>query len=225
MPLLAAVEADDQPWVPTKTPPVYAPKFDGHYAEPSYRYRYGVNQPSKKLYFSKEEQRRDGRTAGSYSVLLPDSRVQTVTYTVEGDSGFQAKVTYSGQARYPAPEPPTLRPPPPYPYDDDDGKVVVKPLPGVVKAPPGYDDSVRHFVRALPGVVKKPPGYDDSVRHFIRALPGVVKKPPGDDDGVRHIVRALPGVVKKPPSDDDGYRTPYQSTPSLPKQIWREDVA
>ena len=43
----------------------------------------------------------DGREVqGRYSVLLPDGRLQTVSYSVEGDSGFVADVTYEGEAKF-----------------------------------------------------------------------------------------------------------------------------
>ncbi|KAF0288309.1 Pro-resilin [Amphibalanus amphitrite] len=38
---------------------------------------------------------------GQYSVLLPDGRLQTVSYAVDGDSGFVADVQYEGEARFP----------------------------------------------------------------------------------------------------------------------------
>ncbi|KAK3876508.1 hypothetical protein Pcinc_018699 [Petrolisthes cinctipes] len=48
--------------------------------------------------FSRQEAREGNRTEGSYSILLPDGRLQTVTYYVDGDSGFVAEVSYDGEA-------------------------------------------------------------------------------------------------------------------------------
>ncbi|MCL4157265.1 UNVERIFIED_CONTAM: hypothetical protein GTU68_013682, partial [Idotea baltica] len=36
---------------------------------------------------------------GEYHVLLPDGRVQIVTYIVNGEDGFKADVSYDGEAR------------------------------------------------------------------------------------------------------------------------------
>ena len=56
--------------------------------------------------YNHQETRDGDSTEGSYSVALPDGRVQTVTYTVNGDGGFVAEVSYEGEAQYPeAPAP------------------------------------------------------------------------------------------------------------------------
>lgn len=46
-------------------------------------------------HFNQQETRRKGVTRGSYSVLLPDGRLQTVNYYVDSKSGYVAEVSYS----------------------------------------------------------------------------------------------------------------------------------
>ncbi|XP_066966816.1 cuticle protein 18.6-like [Macrobrachium rosenbergii] len=62
----------------------------------------------------------DGKVVtGDYHVLLPDGRVQTVTYTAGGYNGYQAQVAYQGEGKYPdakpyAPAPSYAAPKPTY---------------------------------------------------------------------------------------------------------------
>merc|ERR1711881_559804 len=51
--------------------------------------------------FGASENRDGYLTSGKYVVALPDGRVQTVTYTVDGGAGYVADVTYEGVAQYP----------------------------------------------------------------------------------------------------------------------------
>ena len=39
---------------------------------------------------------------GSFTIALPDGRIQTTTYTADGQNGFIAEVSYKGTAQYPA---------------------------------------------------------------------------------------------------------------------------
>merc|ERR1712001_772056 len=71
---------------------------------PVYNYQYGVNdQGYSNSVFSQSEQRDGANAGGEYRVNLPDGRVQIVTYTA-GPEGYNAAVTYEGEAQYP-PEP------------------------------------------------------------------------------------------------------------------------
>ncbi|XP_050705287.1 cuticle protein 7-like [Eriocheir sinensis] len=94
---------------PSYTPkPSYAPRPSYHapaqYADthPQYNTKYAVKDDYAGLNFGAQEARDGYDTQGSYSVLLPDGRLQTVTYYVNGDSGYVAEVTYEGEAQYPA---------------------------------------------------------------------------------------------------------------------------
>ena len=45
------------------------------------------------------EQREGDVTYGQYYVHLPDGRLQLVTYSVDGSSGYVADVSYEGEAK------------------------------------------------------------------------------------------------------------------------------
>ncbi|XP_045107125.1 cuticle protein 19.8-like [Portunus trituberculatus] len=69
-----------------------------------YSYNYGVNDEFGNN-FGHGENRQGDNTDGSYSVVLPDGRTQTVEYSVSGDSGFLANVQYAGNAQFPQAQP------------------------------------------------------------------------------------------------------------------------
>merc|ERR1712158_51227 len=75
----------------------------GDLAEVSpYTYNYGVADDYSKAAFSQTESNDGtGVVEGSYSVNLPDGRVQTVTYHANDVDGYVAEVSYAGEAQYP----------------------------------------------------------------------------------------------------------------------------
>ena len=92
----------------------------GDLAEPSpYTYTYAVADDYSKANFNQQESN-DGNSnvQGSYSVALPDGRIQTVKYTSNGYDGLVADVTYEGTAQYPEAKPyhpaPAYKPAPVY---------------------------------------------------------------------------------------------------------------
>merc|ERR1712106_1236064 len=84
--------------------------------EPSpYTYEYGVHDDYTGTTFN-AEQHGDGHSnvEGSYSVALPDGRVQHVSYHSDPYGGYVADVTYEGTAQYVHQQPPHQQPPPEY---------------------------------------------------------------------------------------------------------------
>merc|ERR1719309_1164540 len=99
-----------------KAPVVHAAGYkQPAYEEPAvYAYNYAVADDYSGAQFNAGENRDGYATTGSYSVALPDGRLQTVNYNVaDAYSGYVADVTYSGEAKY-APAPAPYKPAPAY---------------------------------------------------------------------------------------------------------------
>merc|ERR1712088_257710 len=73
----------------------------GPIVPPVYNYNYAVKDDYSGSIFTAAEERDNYNAAGSYSVNLPDGRVQIVSYSVNGpDGGYVADVKYEGEAQY-----------------------------------------------------------------------------------------------------------------------------
>merc|ERR550525_937749 len=82
---------------PVYKAPVY--KEDPH----PYSYKYGVHDEYSGANFNADETADGhGNVEGSYSVLLPDGRVQHVKYHADHHTGYVADVPYEGTAHHPS---------------------------------------------------------------------------------------------------------------------------
>ena len=70
---------------------------------------YIVDDEESETSFGHKSSSDGDQVTGQYRVLLPDGRTQIVTYTADKENGFQAEVTYEGEAKPWVP-----------PTDDDD---------------------------------------------------------------------------------------------------------
>ena len=67
-----------------------------------YQYNYGVSDAYSGSQFTEAQaQDEKGVVVGSYSVALPDGRLQVVKYTADPYGGYVAEVSYEGQAVFP----------------------------------------------------------------------------------------------------------------------------
>nr|XP_040581057.1 cuticle protein 7-like [Lepeophtheirus salmonis] len=95
-----------RPYPPPPPPPTTTTTTPALQHTTSYAYNYAVLDEESSVDFSADELAENGVVSGSYKVVLPDGRIKTVTYTVEGDSGFVADVQFeTTPAPAPAPYP------------------------------------------------------------------------------------------------------------------------
>ena len=86
--IVAAVSADG--------PPAYGPppSYEKEVAQP-YQYQYGVQDDYSGANFAASENSDAKVVTGTYTVHLPDGRIQTVKYTADHYNGYVADVTVS----------------------------------------------------------------------------------------------------------------------------------
>ena len=103
------------------SPASYAPAAPAYPDAPAaYSFNWAVKDDYTNNNYGQDEKRDGYATSGSYYVALPDGRLQRVTYSVNGDGGYVAEVSYEGEAQYPeqkayAPAP-AYKPAPSYTY-------------------------------------------------------------------------------------------------------------
>merc|ERR1719504_365975 len=101
-PLVHAAPAYAPAPVVHAAPAYHAPAVVVKEAPEPYTYTYGVaDDYSKSNFNAAETSDANGVVGGSYSVSLPDGRIQTVTYTADHVNGYVAEVSYSGEAVFP----------------------------------------------------------------------------------------------------------------------------
>ncbi|XP_063601423.1 cuticle protein 7-like [Penaeus indicus] len=69
--------------------------------EAKYDFQWAVKHDDSGNDFRHQEARDGEDTQGSYYVQLPDGRLQTVRYIVDGHDGYVADVNYEDEARFP----------------------------------------------------------------------------------------------------------------------------
>ena len=88
LPLVAAVTADG--------PPAYGPppSYEKEVPQP-YHFQYGVQDDYSGANFAASEDSDAKVVTGTYTVHLPDGRIQTVKYTADHYNGYVADVSVS----------------------------------------------------------------------------------------------------------------------------------
>ncbi|XP_037068919.1 cuticle protein 7-like [Pollicipes pollicipes] len=109
------------PYKPAPYHPAPSYKPAPYHPEPQYKeepkpfaYDYAVNDHYTGTNFAKKEESDGHNTQGYYSVALPDGRIQHVKYVADHYGGFNAEVTYEGEAQYPEYHPAPAYKPAPY---------------------------------------------------------------------------------------------------------------
>lgn len=60
-----------------------------------FEYSFEVKNTGNKLFFEKSEKSDGNQVTGSYSVLLPDGRIQVVEYVADKENGFAPRISYN----------------------------------------------------------------------------------------------------------------------------------
>ena len=86
---------------PTYKPAPYHPNTQYKEEARPFAFDYAVNDHYTGTNFARNEQSDGHNVQGYYSVALPDGRTQHVKYTADHYGGYNAEVTYDGEATFP----------------------------------------------------------------------------------------------------------------------------
>ena len=92
--LVAAISADGPPAYGPAPAYAPAPSYEKEVPQP-YQYQYGVQDDYSGANFAASENSDANVVTGTYTVHLPDGRIQTVKYTADHYNGYVADVTVS----------------------------------------------------------------------------------------------------------------------------------
>ncbi|XP_067009929.2 pro-resilin isoform X2 [Anabrus simplex] len=75
------------------------PQAQEKYVPMPYNFDWKVEDAKSSNYYGQKEAGNDyGRVDGNYYVWLPDGRLMSITYYVDGDSGFVPQISYTAKA-------------------------------------------------------------------------------------------------------------------------------
>ena len=97
--VVSAISADGPPAYGPAPAYAPAPSYEKEVPQP-YQYQYGVQDDYSGANFAASENSDAKVVTGSYTVHLPDGRIQTVKYTADHYNGYVADVTVSALQSY-----------------------------------------------------------------------------------------------------------------------------
>ena len=158
-----------------------------------YKFAYAVEDAASYNSYGHQESSDGKVVSGSYRVALLDGRTQTVTYKVDGYSGFVADVKYEGEAKHPQ-------------YSGSTYKAAA------------YPNKAKPTPAAYPAPTKESPSYPTPASYPAPAYPAPTKAPSYPAPAV-YSTPAYPGPAKQDPSypAPSAYPAPSKEAPSYPK--------
>ncbi|XP_063601191.1 cuticle protein 19-like [Penaeus indicus] len=102
--LMVFASADQRPFYSYDVPQSMEEDSSEEFAPPKYEFQYGVKDGYSGVDFAHGESRDEDETRGSYTVQLPDGRLQKVTYYVDSDDRYVADFIIAGEAQFPESE-------------------------------------------------------------------------------------------------------------------------
>ncbi|XP_042227203.1 cuticle protein 19.8-like isoform X1 [Homarus americanus] len=213
-PVEASVESPEtRPAHSYSVPKEYTEKYD----VTKYDFDWSVQDGNSGNDFVHQEDRDNRNIKGSYTVQLPDGRLQTVTYYVDGDSGYVAKVKYEGEAQYSeSSEYRQYKPPTPRytaPESEESVKTPVYTPPRRLYTAPELEKTTEAPVYTPPRRVYTAPESEESVETPVYTPPRRLYTAPESEETTEAPVYTPPRRLYTAPESEESMETPVYTPP------------